>query len=244
MGEEPNTKVARLEVENARLRAEMHSLRQALEREDEVAAVNEVRLRLAYFSTIQALVQAIEAKDPYTIGHSQMVAKIAVALARRLELTDDECERVRIAGLLLDVGKIGISGEILTKKEGLTAAERQVLETHVEIGAQIVEPIIYPWDVSTLVYQHHERLDGSGYPARLRGADIAFEARILGLADAFVAMIVRRAYREAHGEPQALAYFRSEAGRTFDASCVEALAAVLESESELRDEIDRFKASI
>jgi HD-GYP domain-containing protein (c-di-GMP phosphodiesterase class II) len=145
---------------------------------------------------------------------------------------------------LLDIGKIGISGDILTKKEDLTAEERKVLETHVSIGAQIVEPIIYPWDVSTLVYQHHERLDGSGYPERLRGDDITLEARILGLADSFVAMIVRRAYRDAHGETEVLEYLRREADRTFDHGCVNALQEALSTDAELRAQIDRFKASV
>ncbi len=244
MSDELLAKIAKLEADNAWLRQEIQALRETLDQDQEAAAINEVRLRLAYFSTIQALARAIEAKDPYTVGHSEMVSKVAVAIARRLELTDDECERVRIAGQLLDVGKIGVSREILTKKEDLTAAERQILESHVAIGAQIVEPIIYPWDVSSLIYQHHERLDGSGYPEKLSGESIVLEARILGLADAFVAMIVRRAYRDAHAEDAALDYFASEADRTFDGSCVEALRDSLAADSELREEIDRFKKSI
>ena len=98
MSDELLAKIAKLEADNTWLRQEIQALRETLDQDQEAAAINEVRLRLAYFSTIQALARAIEAKDPYTVGHSEMVSKVAVAIARRLELTDDECERVRIAG--------------------------------------------------------------------------------------------------------------------------------------------------
>jgi len=244
MNADPSVNLAKLEQENAQLRAEVAALKQALDRGEEALALGEVRLRLAYLATIQALVRAIEAKDPYTVGHSTMVSKVAVAIARRLDLTEDEQERVRIAGTLLDVGKIGIAREILVKTDDLTPAERETLETHVKIGVQIVEPILYPWDVAALIYQHHERLDGSGYPSRLPGDQIELEAKILGLADSFVAMLARRAYREPLTETEVTAHFHREAGRTFDETCVSHLLDLLGSDPDLRAEIDRFKSTV
>jgi len=167
-----------------------------------------------------------------------------VAMARKLDLSEGECERIRIAGTLLDVGKIGIDSNILTKRDDLIDQERTALNEHVRIGAQIVEPIIYPWDVSTLIYQHHERLDGSGYPEGLAGEQIQQEAMILGLADAFVAMIAKRAYREAHRENEVVAYFQAEADKIFEQQCVNVLVELLHTDADLREEIDRFKATI
>jgi putative nucleotidyltransferase with HDIG domain len=237
-------KLAKSEQETAQLRAEVHALNQALARGDEALAHTEIRLKLAYLSTIQALVRAIEAKDPYTVGHSAMVARVAVAIAQRLSMSEEERERIRIAAMLLDVGKIGVPGEVLTKVGELTADERQALERHVKIGAEIVEPIIYPWEITNLIYQHHERMDGAGYPERLKGDEIEFEARILGLADAFVAMLADRAYRKAHSEKEVLDYFYQEAGRTFDEACVAALAQLLAGDEELREDLESFKANV
>jgi len=233
----------RLQRDNARLRAEADALRHALDRGDEALATSEIRLKLAYLATIQALVRAIEAKDPYTVGHSGMVAKVAVAIGRQLAMSDDERERLRIAGTLMAIGKIGIDKKILIKEGALSPDERKALERHVEIGTQIVEPVLYPWDVASLINQAHERLDGSGYPRGLRGDEIEFEARVLGLADAFVAMIANRAYRKAYSEKDVLDYFYEEAGKTFDEACVAALAQLLGGDQELREEIDRFKTA-
>ena len=244
MCEELQNKVDALQEENARLKGEVHALREALHREGEALATGEIRLKLAYLSTIQALVRAIEARDPYTVGHSTMVSILAVTLARKLGLSEDECERVRIAGTLLDVGKIGIAGDLLTKREDLSDKDLLAMREHVHIGAQIDEPIIYPWDVSTLIFQHHERLDGSGYPEGLANGEIQREAMILGLADSFVAMIVRRAYREAHKEAEVVAFFRNEAGKTYDKESVDALVELLHTDPDLRREIDRFKLTI
>lgn len=235
--------VAELQRDNARLKAEVEALRQALDKGDEALATSEIRLKLAYLATIQALVRAIEAKDPYTVGHSAMVAKVAVAVGRQLGMNDDERERVRIAGTLMAIGKIGIEKKILVKEGALNPEERKALEKHIDIGTQIVEPVLYPWDIATLINQVHERLDGSGYPRGLRGDEIEFEARVLGLSDAFVAMIANRAYRKAYNEKDVMDYFYEEAGKTFDEACVASLVQLLKGDQELREEIDRFKVT-
>jgi putative nucleotidyltransferase with HDIG domain len=239
---ELEAKLTRMEQESERLRREIQALRQALARGDDALANTEIKLTLAYLATIQALMRAIEAKDPYTLGHSAMVSRVALAISRQLGLSEEERERLRIAGILLDVGKIGVPHEILVKTGELTEAERKALETHVKIGAEIVEPVIYPWEIATLIYQHHERLDGSGYPQALTGDQIEFDARILGLADAFVAMLADRAYRRAYGEKAVLEHFTKQAGRTFDDACVAALAQLLAGDAELREEVAKFTA--
>jgi HD-GYP domain-containing protein (c-di-GMP phosphodiesterase class II) len=245
MNSGPDTdQLAQLKADNARLRAEADALRDALGKGDEALATSEIRLKLAYLATIQALVRAIEAKDPYTVGHSSMVARLSVAVAKQLDMDEDERERVRIAATLMNVGKIGIKKTLLLKEGGLNETERHELEAHVDHGTQIVEPVIYPWDVATLIYQAHERLDGSGYPKGLKGDQIEFEARILGLCDAFMAMVANRAYREAHDEKEVMEFFFEQAGKTFDEACVAAVARVLATDEELRDDLDRFKSTM
>ncbi len=235
--------LADLQQENARLRGEVDSLHEALTRGDEALATSEIRLKLAYLATIQALVRAIEAKDPYTVGHSAMVAKVAVAVSRQLGMTESERERVRIAATLMNIGKIGVPKEVLTKEGALDQTERTVLEKHVAFGAQIVEPVIYPWDIATLVYQSHERLDGTGYPEGVKGDDIDFDARIIGLCDTFVAMTADRVHRKAHDEEEVLRFFYGEVGKTFDEACVAALAQVLKGDEELRVALEHFKTT-
>lgn len=237
-------KIQRLQEENARLKAEVRTLSEALSKGQESLAASEIRLKLAYLATIQVLVQAVEIKDPFTVGHSSMTAKVAVGIARLMKMTDEDCERLRIAALLLDIGKLGVSRRILTKRDPLTDEERNLLEDHVKYGAQIIEPVIYPWEVAVLVYQHHERIDGSGYPEGLTGDQMEFEARILGLADAFVAMLADRAYRKAYDEAQVLAYFREQAGKTFDAACVGHLETMLSKDADLREDLARYHKSL
>jgi len=242
--DDQSEKIQHLQGENARLQAEVHALTAALSKGQESLAASEIRLKLAYLATIQVLVQAVEIKDPYTVGHSNMTAKVAVAIARRLKSGDEDCERLRIAALLLDIGKLGVSRKLLTKRDPLPEEERRLLEEHVQFGAQIIEPVIYPWEVAALVYQHHERIDGSGYPEGLTGDQMDFEAKILGLADAFVAMLADRAYRKAYDEAEVLAYFREQAGKTFDSGCVAALEAVLGKDAQLREELTHYRKSL
>jgi len=141
------------------------------------------------------------------------------------------------------VGKIGVPKQVLVKEGALDAAERVVLERHVGIGTQILDPVIYPWDIATLIFQSHERLDGSGYPKGLQGDAIEFDARVIGLSDTFVAMIADRGHRQARDESEVLEYFYEQAGKAFDEACVAALVQVLKGDEDLRAEIDRFTAT-
>ena len=220
-------RVAELEAENVRLALKAADLEGKLEEEDETLDRQRAELRLSYLGTIQAISRAIEAKDPYTQGHSALVTKYSVALARELGHPWHALERIQIAAMLLDVGKIGLPQEVLGKTTPLTDKEIAVLRTHVEIGATILEPVVYPWSVSTLVYQHHERMDGSGYPKGLPGDEILPEARILGLVDSFCAMITDRAYRGAFTRADAVAFIRDNAGKLFDREAAAAFERML-----------------
>jgi HD-GYP domain-containing protein (c-di-GMP phosphodiesterase class II) len=234
-------RVDELEAENTRLALRVADLEGRLEDEDEAIAVRDRELRLSYIGTIQAISRAIEAKDPYTQGHSALVTKHAMALARELGTPWSEIERIQIAAMLLDVGKIGVPGEILVKTTPLTAEEFAVLRTHVAIGAKILEPVVYPWEVSSLVYQHHERIDGSGYPRGLVGEDIVPEARLLGLVDSFCAMITDRAYRGAFTHADTIAFLRDNAGKLFDPAMVAAFERLLaRGEDEIFRDLDEF----
>jgi len=145
--------------------------------------------------TITALVTAVEARDYYTRGHSEGVAKYAVAIARKIGLPPREVEDLHVAGLLHDIGKIGVSDLILNKRGSLTSEEYEVVKQHPRIGATIVGEIKPLWRIVPLIYHHHERYDGAGYPDGLAGEDIPLGARILAVADSVEAMTSSRAYR-------------------------------------------------
>lgn len=155
------------------------------------------RLRHNYFSIIQALAAAIDAKDPYTHGHSARVAEYAMATATVMGLPTATVETIQAAGYLHDVGKIGIPELILTKPGKLTDEEFAIIKTHPEISARILSPVTFNGEVATMVRYHHERYDGSGYPDGVKGQNIPLEARILAVADSFDAMTSDRPYRPA-----------------------------------------------
>ncbi|MCX7861361.1 MAG: HD-GYP domain-containing protein, partial [Chloroflexus sp.] len=161
-------------------------------------------LKDQYEQMIAALSGAIEARDSYTYGHSRQVTRYAVHLAMELGLSDAEIERIRYAGLLHDIGKIGVRDDVLLKAGPLTAEELIQMRRHPRIGVRILEQIRGLRDVLPIIAAHHERVDGSGYPLGLRGDEIPLGARILAVADAFEALTADRAYRAAVDPEQAL----------------------------------------
>lgn len=162
------------------------------------------RLRSILGGVIQALASTIEARDPYTSGHQRRVANLARAIATEMGLSQEKIEGVRIAGLVHDIGKITIPAEILSKPGKLTEAEMDMVRTHPQVGYDILKEIEFPWPVAQIVLQHQERMDGSGYPAGLKGDEIILEARILAVADVVEAMSFHRPYRPAYGIDEAL----------------------------------------
>ncbi|MGR8929958.1 MAG: response regulator [Gammaproteobacteria bacterium] len=166
--------------------------------------------------TIQSIATTIEKRDPYTAGHQTRVSMMATEIAREMGLDSDRIEGLRLGAMVHDIGKIYVPVEILTRPGKLTDIEFALIKTHPQVGYDIVRQIQFPWPVAEMIYQHHERIDGSGYPNALRGSDILLEARIIGVADVVEAIASHRPYREALGLEKALANIRDGAGTLYD----------------------------
>lgn len=179
-----------------------------------------------FVGTLEAMTASIDAKDPYTCGHSHRVAELAAALARAHGLSQRDVERVRLAGIMHDVGKIGVPEAVLCKTGRLTDEEFQQIKQHPEIGYQILKDIPQFHDLLPGVLYHHERYDGRGYPEGLKGNDIPLMARIIGLVDSFDAMSSNRTYRSAMPRSRVLEELRDHAGTQFDPSLVESFQNV------------------
>jgi putative nucleotidyltransferase with HDIG domain len=184
-------------------------------------------LRETYADTVRSLVAALEAKDPYTKGHSVRVARITVAVARQMGFEDAEVERIEYAALLHDLGKIGISRSVLSKPGALTDDEFDKIREHPDIAARILESVPFLEDVRPVVQDHHERVDGLGYGRGLAGGDLSTAARVLAVADSYDAMTADRPYRGAMSEAVAVAELRANTGSQFDPAAVDALVTVL-----------------
>ncbi len=176
----------------------------------------------AYKSTIIALAATIDAKDPYTMGHSQRVMEFTLLAGSSLRLPAEEMETLEYAGILHDIGKIAVDAQILNKTDRLTASEWNTIRRHPIIGAKLLKKIPFLEKASNLVQYHHERYDGEGYPDGLRGEEIPMGARLIAVADAFDSMTTDRAYRPALEIDYAINELRSCAGRQFCPVAVEA----------------------
>ena len=163
----------------------------------------------------------IEAKDPYTHGHQHRVCQLAVRIAQELKLPEDKVEGIRIASLIHDIGKIGLPTEILSKPTKLTDIEFNLIKAHSQIGYNILNSIDFSYPVANIVLQHHERIDGSGYPNKLKGDKILLEARIIGIADVVEAMSSFRPYRPALGIDKALEEISKNKGILYDPEVVD-----------------------
>jgi putative nucleotidyltransferase with HDIG domain len=187
----------------------------------------EAETRSAYVGAIRALALALDARDPYTAGHSERVSALSVAVGRELELPADQLEILRLGALLHDIGKIGIGDAVLRKPGPLTDEEFELIQEHPAVGARILRSVPFLAPHLPIVEFHHERPDGQGYPYRLRGDEIPLLARIVHVADAFDAITSARAYRPARGSSDALRELWRHAGSQFDVDVVQALAAVV-----------------
>jgi cyclic di-GMP phosphodiesterase len=178
-------------------------------------------------ATLEALINALEAKDPYLRGHSARVADLSAGVAAHLGRPDEEIEVVRTAGRLHDIGKIGIREEILNKHGPLSDEEYEHVKQHVLVGSQILAPLVHLRDVITYVRSHHERWDGFGYPDRLAGEDIPLGARIIGTVEIFDALTTARPYQEKMSPEDAVERMRDLVGTAIDPAIHEALEAVV-----------------
>ena len=181
----------------------------------------------AYLGAIQALVAALDARDPYTAGHSERVSLLSVAIGQAMGLGQDDLDVLRLGALLHDIGKIGISDAILTKPAMLNDVEFEAIKRHTVLGAQILSPISFLAAHVPIVELHHERPDGSGYPRGLSGDAIPICARIVHVADAFDAMTTARAYRGARPAAEAVSELWQHAGTDFDVPALQGLASVV-----------------
>ena len=179
-------------------------------------------LRKAVSMTIQVLVSAIEVRDPYTAGHQRRTANLARAIASEMTLPPEMIEGIRMAGYIHDIGKISLPAEILSKPTKLSEIEFALIKEHSLRGYEILKDVESPWPLAEMIYQHHERIDGTGYPRNLRGNDIIMEARILAVADVVEAMASNRPYRASLGIEPALDEIEKNRGTIYDESVVDA----------------------
>lgn len=182
------------------------------------------QLEHTFIQTVKLATNLGEMRDPYTAGHEQRVAEIAVAIGREMDLDDSRLEGLRIGGYLHDVGKVSVPIEILVKPARLTDGEYALIKGHAQAGYEVLKGVDFPWPVAQIALQHHERIDGSGYPQGLRGEAILFEARIVAVADVIESMASHRPYRPGLGLDKALAEVERGSGTAYD---VEVAAACL-----------------
>ena len=192
------------------------------------------RLADALRSTIEAMSKTMEWRDPYTAGHQKRVALISTAIARKLGWSEEDVQALYMAAMVHDIGKVSVPAEILTKPTRLTSLEMQMVQGHVEAGYQILKDIPFPWPIAEMVHQHHERLDGTGYPNGLKGDQICKQARVLAVADTIEAMATHRPYRSARGLPAAMEEIRAESGSKLDAEVVNAAFDLMDAEGTLQ----------
>lgn len=187
------------------------------------------QLRASFDAVVVAIANAVELRDPYTAGHQREVAEIAGNIARELHLPDDEVKGIEVAATLHDIGKIAVPAEILSRPGRLSQPELEIVRSHAEAGYQIVAKVPFPWPVATMIHQHHERLDGSGYPNRLTASEILLGSRILAVADVVSSMSEHRPYRSALGLSSVLLELETNKGLLFDATVVDACLALIDA---------------
>ncbi len=178
--------------------------------------------------TVNVLSRAIEMRDPYTDGHQKRVSLLAAAIAEEMGLPEERVTGIRVGGMIHDIGKIHIPTEILSKPGKLNPLEFDIIKTHSEAGSDILKETTFPWPIEQMVRQHHEKLDGSGYPGGLKGEDILLEARIIAVADVIEAMSSHRPYRPALGMDAALEEIRRHRGTLYDENVVDSCLRVIE----------------
>jgi PAS domain S-box-containing protein/putative nucleotidyltransferase with HDIG domain len=185
------------------------------------------RLKHALEDTITAIARAVEARDLYVAGHQRRVAWLSCAIAREMGLSDDQIEGIHMGATIHDIGKIHLPSEILNKPARLFETEFALVKSHPEVGYEILKDVKLPWPVAQIVFQHHEHLDGSGYPQGLKGDNIILEARIVCVADVVEAMACHRPYRPAMGIDKAIGEIEKNKGKFYEPAAVNACVRLL-----------------
>jgi len=204
----------------------MQDITEKLRNEEEIAQYVE-QLKTAFMSTVEVVSTLSEMRDPYTTGHEKRVAQLAVAMGAELGMNSSEQEGLRVAASMHDIGKISIPAEILSKPGKLSPIEYSLIQGHAQAGYDVLKGVKFPWPVAEVALQHHERMDGSGYPQGLKGEAILLEARIVAVADVVEAMSSHRPYRAGLGIEKALAEIERGKGTAFDPEVVDACLKVI-----------------
>ncbi|MBT7951066.1 MAG: PAS domain S-box protein [Gammaproteobacteria bacterium] len=200
----------------------IHSIRMSAEKDKSME-----RLSDALINTIEAIAITVEKRDPYTAGHMHNVELLAVAIAKEMGLTEDRIKGLQLGASIHDIGKIYIPAEILNRPGKLSAAEFEMIKTHSLVGYEIVQGIKFPWPVAEMIIQHHERLDGSGYPNGLKGEQIILEAQILSVADVVEAITSHRPYRPALGLDKGIEIIEEGKGKYFNPEVVDVCVKII-----------------
>ena len=187
-------------------------------------------IRKAVGATIQVMVSAVEARDPYTSGHQTHSSDLACAIATEMGLPSEKIEGIRMAGSIHDIGKLSIPAKILSKPTKLSEIEFSLIKEHARKGYEMLKDVESPWPLAEIVYQHHERMDGSGYPRNLKGEDILIEARILAIADVVESMASHRPYRPGLGINAALDEIEKNRGTIYDKTVADACLRLFREE--------------
>jgi len=209
---------AKLTQINLQLKQEQENLKQSYE-----------KIARSFRGIVDTVSKIVETRDPYTSGHQLRVAKLSVELARCMKLTEDQIELIYLAALIHDIGKLSVPQEILSKPGRLNPQEFELIKTHSEVGYRILADVEFPWPLADIVLQHHERLDGSGYPGNIKGDQIMLEARLLTVADVVEAMSSQRPYRPSLGIDKALEEVSSNRGNLYDPFVVQKCVDLFES---------------
>lgn len=198
------------------------NLEKKVERRTRKIKQKESQLKEALEGIISAIALTVETRDPYTAGHQTRVAELACAIAEEMKLSLNQIEGIRMAGVIHDLGKIYVPAEILNRPGRLTHIERELIHVHPQVGFDILKNISFPWPIAEIVYQHHERMNGKGYPVGLSGEDILLEARVIAVADVVEAMSSHRPYRPAPGIDLALKEISQNRDGGYDTEVVNA----------------------
>ncbi len=211
-------RTAELVESNKLLKSEIENRKQIqLELEQSFANLKKVT-----DATIQAIALTVEKRDPYTSGHQRRVAKLTRAIAETIGLSEDQIEGTHVAASIHDIGKISLPAEILSKPIQLSEIEISLIQAHAQAGYDILKGLDFPWPIADIIIQHHERMDGSGYPRGLSGDRISIEARIIGVADVVETMSSHRPYRPSMGIEKALEEITLNSGTLYDSQVVDA----------------------
>jgi putative two-component system response regulator len=193
------------------------------------------KLRRAMEGIVEAISVTVEMRDPYTSGHQKRVAELACAIAREMQLSEDEIYGLHMASVIHDLGKITVPAEILSKPGQLSGLEYELIKSHVQAGYDILKQIDFPWPLAEIILQHHERMNGSGYPNGLRQEEILLPARILSVSDVFETIASHRPYRPSLGLQRAMDEIRDNRGELYDNRVADVCLALIEE--------DRFQFS-